>query len=183
MIGAILTQNTSWSNVEKAIEQFEGNLTPNHILTISIDELQRIIRPAGFYKQKSVYIKAMTEWFATYNCDYDSVRRCDLSKIRSELLNVRGIGDETADSILLYAFDFPSFVVDAYTLRLFGRIPINAGKTYMEVKKYCEDKLPHNTALYNHFHALIVQNGKEHCRKRPNCCGCPLSGICKKIIV
>jgi endonuclease-3 related protein len=118
----------------------------------------------------------------TYNCDLDLIKNHPLPDIRSELLRVRGVGNETADSILLYAFDFPTFVVDAYTLRLFSRIPIHAGKTYMKVKKFCEDKLPRDAEIYNHFHALIVQNGKEYCKKKPDCQGCPLYGICKKRI-
>jgi endonuclease-3 related protein len=180
MVGAILTQNTAWTNVEKAIERFEGNLSPELILSLPIEDLQEIIRPAGFYRQKSQYLKAITEWFLTYNCDLDSIKKRPLSDLRSELLQVRGVGNETADSILLYAFNFPTFVVDAYTLRLFSRIPIETGKTYMEVKKFCEDRLPRDAELYNHFHALIVQNGKEYCKKKPDCQGCPLDGVCKK---
>lgn len=183
MVGAILTQNTAWMNVEKAIERFEGNLSPELILSLPIEDLQEIIRPAGFYRQKSQYLKAITEWFMTYNCDLDLIKKRPLADLRSELLEVRGVGNETADSILLYAFDFPSFVVDAYTLRLFSCIPIHAGKTYMEVKRFCEDKLPRDVELYKHFHALIVQNGKEHCKKKPVCQGCPLDGVCKKMMV
>ena len=182
MVGAILTQNTAWTNVEKAIKRFEGNLSPERILSLSLEDLQEIIRPAGFYRQKSQYLKAITEWFMTYNCDLDLIKNRPLADLRSELLEVRGVGNETADSILLYAFDFPNFVVDSYTLRPFSRIPIHAGKNYMEVKKFCEDKLPRDVELYNNYHALIVQNGKEHCKKKPVCQGCPLDGICKKRI-
>lgn len=128
MVGAILTQNTAWTNVEKAIKRFEGNLSPERILALPLEDLQEIIQPAGFYRQKSQYLKAITEWFMTYNCDLDLIKYRPLLDIRTEILQVQGVGNETADSILLYAFDFPTFVVDAYTLRLFSRIPVEAGK-------------------------------------------------------
>lgn len=183
MVGAILTQNTAWTNVEKAIARFEGRLSAEWILALPMDELQEIIRPAGFYRQKTRYLKAISTWFMTYKGDLDLIKNRPLEAIRSELLEVQGVGNETADSILLYAFHFPTFVVDAYTLRLFSRIPLDAGKSYIEVKKFCEDGLPHDAELYNHFHALIVQNGKEYCRKKPDCQGCPLYGLCERKIV
>jgi len=183
MAGAILTQNTAWTNVEKALERFNGNLSPGQILNLPIEELEEIIRPAGFYRQKSRYLKAVTEWFMKYDYDIDLIKSRSLPDIRSELLQVRGVGNETADSILLYAFDFPTFVVDAYTMRFFNRFPINAGKTYMEVKNFCEGELPRNAEVYNHFHALIVHNGKKHCKKIMDCAGCPLEEHCEKIPV
>ena len=181
IVGAILTQNTAWSNVEKAIERFEGDLSPERVMSLSMEELQEIIRPAGFFRQKAQYLKAVTEWFISYDCNIDLIRRHSLSDIRLELLKVRGVGNETADSILLYAFGFPSFVVDAYTMRFFRRFPIDAGNTYMEVKNYCEKELPSDIEVYSHFHALIVHNGKEHCKKKAECAGCPLEKYCKKI--
>ncbi|HPY76069.1 MAG: endonuclease [Planctomycetes bacterium] len=182
IVGAILTQNTAWINVEKALKRFEKNLSPERILKLPIEVLQNIIRPAGFYKQKSQYLKAVTEWFISYECNIDLIKNRPILDIRSELLQVRGVGNETADSILLYAFNLPSFVVDTYTMRFFNRFPINAGKTYMEVKNSCEAVLPHNVETYGHFHALIVHNSKEHCKKKPNCTNCPLEKICKKNI-
>ena len=180
MIGAVLTQNTAWTNVEKAIKRFDGNLSPERIITLPIEELQEIIRPTGFYRQKAQYLKAVTEWFLSYDCDIDLIKKCPVSDIRYELLQVRGVGNETADSILLYAFDFPTFVVDAYTMRLFRRFPIDAGKTYPEVKSFCESELPPDVEVYNHFHALIVHNGKRHCKKKMDCIGCPLEKYCEK---
>lgn len=150
-------------------------------MELPIEELQEIIRPAGFFRQKSEYLKAVTEWFMSYDCDINLIKSRPLPDIRSELLQVRGVGNETADSILLYGFDFPTFVVDAYTMRLFKRFPIDAGTTYMEVKNYCEEELPRDAELYNHFHALIVHNGKEHCKKKMECAGCPLEENCKKV--
>lgn len=181
IVGTILTQNTAWSNVEKAIERFEGDLSPERVMSLSMEELQEIIRPAGFFRQKAQYLKAITEWFISYDCNIDLIRKHSLSDIRAELLKVRGVGNETADSILLYAFGFPSFVVDAYTMRFFRRFPVDAGNTYMEVKNYCEKELPSDIEVYNRFHALIVHNGKEHCKKKAECAGCPLEKYCKKI--
>lgn len=181
MVGAILTQNTAWTNVLKAMERFEGDLSPERILDLPIEELQEIIRPAGFYRQKSQYLKAVTEWFVSYECDADFIRRSPLTDIRSDLLQVRGVGNETADSILLYGFNLPTFVVDAYTMRFFRRFPIDAGKTYLEVKNFCEGELPRDVEVYGRFHALIVQNCKEHCKKKMACAGCPLEELCQKI--
>ncbi|MGI6602935.1 MAG: endonuclease III domain-containing protein [Saccharofermentanales bacterium] len=181
IVGAILTQNTAWTNVEKALERFAGNLLPERISDLPIEELQEIIRPAGFYRQKAQYLKAITEWFMSYDCDIDLIKNRPLSNIRSELLRVKGVGNETADSILLYAFGFPTFVVDAYTMRFFKRFPIAAGNTYMDVKNFCEAELPRDAKLYGHFHALIVHNCKEHCKKRMDCTGCPLGVHCEKI--
>ena len=180
IVGAILTQNTAWTNVEKAIERFEGHMSPERIMNLPIEALQEIIRPAGFFRQKAQYLKAIAAWFMSYHCDVDCIQNRPLPDLRSELLQVRGVGHETADSILLYAFDLPTFVVDAYTMRLFRRYPIDAGQTYMEVKCFCEDALPPDAALYKHFHALIVQNGKEHCKKNRDCAGCPLEELCGK---
>ncbi len=181
IVGAVLTQNTAWSNVEKAIGRFEGELSPERILNLPPEELQEIIRPAGFFRQKAQYLKDVTGWLMGYGCSMDLLRRRPLPEIRSELLDVRGIGNETADSILLYAFHLPTFVVDAYTMRFFRRFPVAAGKTYMEVKAFCEAGLPRDVQVYQHFHALIVKNGKEHCRKQMSCPGCPLEASCRRL--
>ena len=182
IVGAILTQNTAWTNVEKAIKRFDGNLSAEQILNLPVEEIQEIIRPAGFYRQKSQYLKAAAEWFMSYTCDPDLIKSRSLPEIRSELLRVRGIGNETADSILLYAFNFPVFVVDAYTMRFFRRFPVDAGKTYMEVQSFCENELPQDAEICNRFHALIVHNGKEHCKKKMDCPGCPLEAFCQKVL-
>ena len=157
---------------------FEGNLTPEMVTGVKLAELAEIIRPAGFFNQKAVYLKAVTEWYARYGFDVPTVQKEPLEKLRSELLNVKGVGRETADSILLYAFGFPTFVVDAYTVRLCERLPIDAGKDYEAVKAYFENGIPGDAKIYNNYHALIVINGKDHCRKKPLCGGCPLYDIC-----
>ena len=182
MVGAILTQNTAWTNVEKAIARLAEDLTPQRIAAMPVETLEERIRPAGFFRQKARYLKAMTAWYARYNYDAEAVRRVPLDALRPEILSVKGIGNETADSILLYAFGLPSFVVDAYTMRHFARYPLKAGRTYAVVQAYCEARLPESAEIYNHFHALIVINGKEHCKKRPICAGCPLEGGCEKRI-
>lgn len=178
MIGAVLTQNTAWSNVEKAITNFGESLSPEAVADADIAELTEIIRPAGFFNQKARYLKAVTAWYAGYGYDVPTVQKEPLDKLRAELLSTKGIGQETADSILLYAFGFPTFVIDAYTNRLCGRYPIEAGKSYAEVKAYFEDEIPKSAECYNKFHALIVINAKERCRKKPSCDGCPLGSRC-----
>jgi endonuclease-3 related protein len=178
IVGAVLTQNTAWGNVEKAIANFDSGLSPERLMSLDREALIEIIRPAGFFNQKAVYLKEVTAWFGRHGFDVSTVRKLPLAQARSELLSVRGIGRETADSILLYAFGFPSFVIDAYTMRLLSRLPIDAGRGYESVKTYFESNLPRDVKIYNNFHALIVVNAKEHCRKKPVCAGCPLSGTC-----
>ena len=178
MVGAVLTQNTAWGNVEKAIANFGGNLSPEDVADANLAELTEIIRPAGFFNQKAAYLKAVTEWFAKYGYDVPTVQREPLTKLRTELLSTKGVGQETADAILLYAFGFPTFVVDAYTVRFCGRYPLEAGKGYSEVKAFFEGALPRSSEVYNNFHALIVINAKENCRKKPACEACPLLGGC-----
>jgi endonuclease-3 related protein len=178
--GAVLTQNTAWTNVEKAIANFGAALSPEVVAGIELPDLAEIIRPAGFFNQKAAYLKAVTAWFSGYGYDVSAVRSEPVGKLRRELLSVKGVGPETADSILLYAFGFPAFVVDAYTVRLCRRYRIDAGESYSEVKTRFESELPQNTEIYNRFHALIVINAKEHCRKKPSCAGCPVCGKCAK---
>lgn len=181
MVGAVLTQNTAWGNVEKAIANFEDNLSPQFVLDADVNELIDIIRPAGFFNQKAAYLKAITQWFARHNFDIPTVQREPLKRLRPELLSVKGIGKETADSILLYAFGFPTFVIDAYTARLCDRYEIEAGKGYDALKAYFENNLPASAEIYNNYHALIVINGKDHCRKsKPRCDICPLGGTCRR---
>jgi len=179
MVGAILTQNTAWSNVEKAIANFSGRLSPELIETLPIPELQEIIRPSGFYKQKALYLKNFTEWYRQYGYSVESVCQKPLSQLRKELLDIRGVGFETADSILLYAFSYPTFVVDAYTKRLLERLQIDVKLNYTPIKDYFESEVQGDARLYNNYHSLIVINAKKHCNKKPICDGCPLEFDCK----
>lgn len=180
MVGAVLTQNTAWGNAEKAIANFGDSLSPETLANCDLARLTEIIRPAGFFNQKAVYLKAVTAWFARYGYDVSTVQKEPFTRLRTELLSTKGVGQETADSILLYAFGFPTFVVDAYTVRLCGRYPIEAGKGYKAVKAYFEENLPRSAEVYNGFHAQIVINAKEHCRKKPSCESCPLGATCGK---
>jgi endonuclease-3 related protein len=178
ILGAVLTQNTAWGNVEKAIANFQGELDPESLAGMDTEKLAEAIRPAGFFNQKAGYLKAATAWFAVYGYNVSAVQRQPLDKLRAELLATKGIGQETADAILLYAFGFPTFVVDAYTHRLCARYPLDAGKGYSAVKAFFESRLPKSACVYNNFHALIVENAKGHCRKKPSCADCPLCGEC-----
>ena len=179
--GAVLSQNTNWGNVEKALANFRGDITPERIMALDPEELKALIRPAGFFNQKAAYLKAITQWYSRYDFSVAKVQARPLEEARRELLAVRGIGNETADAILLYAFGFPTFVVDKYTQRFCERYPLDAGKDYMAVKAYFEANLPRDAALFNNYHALIVINAKEHCSAKKNCEGCPLGLYCQKL--
>ena len=177
-VGAILTQNTNWGNVEKAIANLkrEGLLSPRSLRDIPVEMLAEKIRPAGYYNVKSVRLKGFIDWlFAKYDGSVERMAGAEWRQVREELLKVRGIGAETADSILLYACGQPSFVVDTYTRRLLAGLGLITGREgYEEVRCLFMENLPPDVALFNEFHALIVQHAKEHCRKRPLCPGCPL---------
>jgi endonuclease-3 related protein len=182
IIGAILTQNTAWSNVEKAINNLKAAnaLTPAKLHQIDIRSLAELIRSAGYYNVKTKRLKGFIDWlFDNYDGDIARLGALPLSQLREALLSVKGIGPETADSIILYALGKPSFVVDAYTHRVFSRhlfIP-EEDVTYDEVKAFFEDTLEKDVALFNEYHALIVRLGKEFCKKtNPRCTDCPLNG-------
>jgi len=181
MVGAVLTQNTNWGNVEKALANFANfgkTLAPELIEAMPTEELIDVIRPAGFFNQKAVYLKAVTAWFKNYGYDIDKVKSGNLKSLRKELLAVKGVGKETADSILLYAFNFPTFVIDAYTRRLLERLGFEVPKEYDDIKALFEEELPHDEKLRNNYHACIVINAKEHCKVKPICTDCPLVKKC-----
>ncbi len=179
ILGAVLTQNTAWSNVEKALANFELPPEPKQIENMPIEVLIDHIRPAGFFNVKAAYIKNVTSWYKQYGYSVDAVKSRPLTDLRAELLAVRGVGKETADSILLYAFGFPTFVVDAYTRRLLKRVGIDVKRDYDVIKSLFETSIETDSFLYNNYHAAIVINAKEHCRKQPICAECPLyKGIC-----
>jgi len=182
IIGSILTQNTQWRNVEKVITLSKEDIFPENIARMDLLDLMEIIKPTGSYRRKAICIKEITNWFGRYNYDENLVQKESLDKIRKELLAIPGIGKETADSILLYAFRFPIFVVDAYLIRLCERFHIKTKKSYDDIQKYFMEQIP-NEEIYNNYHALIVVNGKNHCKKNPLCNGCPLNSICMKTIV
>ena len=182
IVGAILTQSTSWGNVELAIDNLRAArmLTPRAILKARTSRLAELVRPSGYFRQKAKKLKAFVRFLQN---EYDgSVKRMFQSptlRLREELLSVHGIGPETADSILLYAGNHPVFVVDAYTHRILGRHGITGGKpNYETVRALFEDRLPRDPQLWNEFHALIVNTGKNWCRKSvPRCEDCPLRSL------
>jgi len=181
-VGAILTQNTNWGNVEKAIANLkrERLLTPQALLDLPQETLAQVIRPAGFFNVKSARLKAFVTWlFERYNGKLEDMFAGDWQELREELLRVKGIGRETCDSILLYAGGKPTFVVDAYTGRVFSRLGLlPAGAEYETVRSFFMANLPADAALFNEYHALIVEHCKAHCRTRPLCAACDLHFAC-----
>lgn len=178
MVGAILTQNTAWINVERAIQNLRqhGLLTPQSLLRISQSRLAKEIRPAGYFNVKAVRLKNFVRFFfSEYGGSVKRMSRERGLRLREKLLKVNGIGEETADSILLYASGKPFFVVDAYTRRVFMRHRYLKGiEKYQEIQALFERLLPRNVRLFNDYHAQIVQVGKDFCRKAPRCGECPL---------
>ncbi|HXV27782.1 MAG TPA: endonuclease III domain-containing protein [bacterium] len=181
MIGAILTQNTAWTNVERAITNLKKNrcLTPIALKKIREKSLADYIRPAGYFNIKANRIKHFIRFlYDEYKGNVKEMMRERGSVLRTKLLAVRGIGPETADSILLYAANKPFFVIDAYTKRIFARHRLfSFNKPYEEWRALFEKTLPKRTFLYNDFHAQIVMTGKHYCRTRPDCTRCPLKSF------
>jgi endonuclease-3 related protein len=178
VVGALLTQNTSWKNVEKAINNMkkEGVLDVERLYRIDNERLSEIIRPSGFFNIKSNRLKNIVNViYNKYSAKIENMINVDADLLRVELLNVNGIGPETADSILLYALNKPVFVVDAYTKRFLKNHKLyNGDYDYHDIQKFFMDNLPHDTYLFNEFHALIVYLCQIHCKKTPICTGCPL---------
>ncbi len=181
IVGAILTQNTNWKNVERAIERLRqaGVLCPEAMAALPIDTLAEHIRPAGYYNLKARRLKAFLTWlFERFGGDLTGPDRMDTVTLREDLLDISGIGPETADSILLYAFERPVFVVDAYTARVAVRHGlIEPGADYESLQAVFEDALPPDVTLFNEYHALLVRVGKAYCKRRPRCTGCPLEDL------
>jgi len=181
MVGAILTQNTSWRNVEKAIQKLkgEGILSPEGIRRLKKRELAPLIRSSGYYRIKADRLKAFINFlFEEYGGDLKRMKRERLEELREKLLDIRGIGPETADSILLYGLKKSIFVVDAYTKRILSRHGIISERaSYGEVQKLFMDHLPLDEKLFNDYHALFVHLGKTTCKKIPRCDICPIKSI------
>jgi len=184
-VGALLTQNTAWRNVEKAISNLKRRklLTPEKILECREELLEELIRPAGFYRQKAKYLKNFCN-FIINSGGLENLKRKELETLRGELLKLKGIGKETADSILLYALEKPVFVVDAYTKRLFYRLGIlqREKENYEKVREIVEVSFscePDRLKTFKEFHALIVEHCKAACRKKPLCNNCCLWELCR----
>lgn len=178
MVGAVLTQNTNWKNVEKAMANLkkEDVLTFKSLHAMPLSRLAEQIRPAGYYNIKAKRLRNLTTFIQErYGGDLEAMLRADTGSLREGLLSIKGIGPETADSILLYAANQPVFVIDAYTYRILSRHGM-AGEeaTYDELQSLFMDHLPDDPGLFNEFHALVVRTGKDFCRKTPLCRDCPL---------
>jgi len=179
--GAILTQNTSWANVEKAITNLKSAdcLRPDKLHHHDPAQLAELIRSAGYFNIKAKRLKNFINWlFDNYDGELANLETIDTDRLREELLVIKGVGRETADSILLYAFDRPIFVVDAYTARIaFRHELISPEADYEQLRELFESSLPADTQLFNEYHALLVRVGKEFCRPKARCAGCPLEKL------
>ena len=181
MVGAILTQNTAWTNVERAIANLkrEGLLSVRQLGRTSLKRLARLIRPAGYFNVKAERLSHFLKFLETqFQNRIERMRQVPLARLREKLLSVKGIGKETADSILLYALDKPIFVVDAYTRRILSRhrlVRPDAG--YDEIQTLFQKHLKPDRKVYNEYHALIVGIGKEFCKKKARCSSCPLDSL------
>jgi endonuclease-3 related protein len=180
MVGAVLTQNTAWSNVERAIANLRARdkLDAQQIVRARSDHLANWLRPSGYFNIKAARLKNFCRWYLDSG-GYERLARLDTGTLRNALLSVNGIGRETADDILLYAFERPVFVIDAYTRRLFARLGLFAGdEPYDEMRLAIEAALGEDVGMFNEYHALIVRHAKQHCRVKPRCDGCVLGRRC-----
>ena len=185
IVGAILTQQTTWKNVEKAIKNLRGN----HLLTIKslanapLKKIEELVQPAGYYHQKSKRLKEISTYFLRkYQGNLNKLFKKNTKSLREELLTLPGIGEETADSILLYAGEKRIFVVDAYTRRILQRLGLLSSNDYDRIRMFFEDNLPKEIKIYQELHALLVKLGKEFCKRKPLCKICPLNKekLCRK---
>lgn len=184
MVGAILTQNTAWGNVEQAIQGLRQAdlLDPQALIEAEPGRVAECIRPAGYFNLKARRLCSFCG-FLLESGGEPALARLDTHALRHRLLAVHGVGPETADDILLYAFERPVFVVDAYTRRLFGRLGLCPADAHYEALRLgVEQALGAGHAVYNELHALVVRHAKEHCRKRPACAGCPMVPRCPQAI-
>jgi len=197
VVGAILTQQTTWTNVEKAIRNLKekGFLELELLSNANENEIYELVRPAGYYRQKTKRLLGVARYIYTNYGSIEHMLNQPTDKVRNELLSLNGIGPETADSILCYAGNHLKFVVDAYTYRLCNRIPLlqigdgkeHAWDRYHKVQRYFEENMPKELEIYREYHALIVECGKRFCKTKPKCLSennseierCPISEICR----
>ena len=181
MVGAILTQNTNWSNVEKALVLLKQKapLTAEAIVNLSSTDLEICLKPSGYFRIKTQRLQNFCRWYLVQGA-YSGLDQLSTTELREQLLKVQGIGPETADDILLYAFHRPVFVIDAYTRRLLQRLGLIQGQEkYEACRQLFETQLPKSVELYQQYHALIVMHTKQHCKKtKPICHICQLAQIC-----
>lgn len=180
-VGAILTQNTNWGNAEKAIKNLkrEKALSAKKIHEMTTQRLSSLIKPAGYFNVKAKRLKAFIDFLMNeYHGSMKKMRDEEIQTLRSKLLHLHGIGQETADSILLYALEKPIFVIDAYTKRVLSRHNIvKDDEPYERIQESFHYKLKKDVTLFNEYHALFVRLGKTYCLKKPRCFGCPLEGM------
>jgi len=180
MVGAVLTQNTAWSNVARAIDNLmrAGLDTPEAVLQESASSLSELLRPAGYFNVKARRLRSLCEWLSDSG-GVDTLSGFSTHELRSRLLAIHGVGMETADDILLYALRRPVFVIDAYTRRIFARLGlIEGGESYEQLRGAFEAAMDCEIEKMSEMHALIVRHAKMLCRKRPVCAACVLSDIC-----
>lgn len=181
IIGAILTQNTNWTNVEKAIANLKGAnaLSAQALHKMGGTKLAASIKPAGYFNIKAGRLRSFLNWlFDEHDGRLENLEQLSTSRFREELLSIKGIGPETADSILLYAFERPVFVVDAYTARVMTRHGlIETGCDYEQLQELFQSNLVEDVQMFNEYHALLVRVGKEFCRPTARCSGCPLDKL------
>lgn len=181
-VGAILTQNVAWKNVEKSLYRLKkaGLLFPRRLESAENSVIAGLIKSSGYYNQKAIKIKNFLAWFKTFNYSFKRLEKMNTRELRDELLSVKGIGPETADSILLYALGRKIFVVDAYTKRVFTRLGlVDENWNYSEIQQFFQKQITSDTLLYNEYHALIVAHGKDVCKNKPLCGLCCLAAFCK----
>lgn len=181
MVGAVLTQNTAWVNVERAIANLKqaDALTPEAIISAHPRRLAKWLKPSGYFNVKARRLRAFCRWLLQRG-GIDALAALPTDVLRQELLGVYGIGPETADDIVLYAFDRPVFVIDAYTRRIFARLGLVSGdEDYETLRQRFESALGADARLFNEFHGLIVRQGKDLCRPQPRCANCALAKLCR----
>ncbi len=183
IVGAILTQSAAWSNVEKAITNLRGAgaLSPRALRKLPRAKLAELVHPSGYYNAKALKLKGFAYWLGNhYDDDLDRLFALDAEEMRQQLLSVHGIGPETADSIILYAAGKPIFVIDAYTRRIISRLGLAPEKdSYAGYQALFMENLPPDAQLFNDYHALLVCQGKNVCRRQPLCGECCLRDICR----
>jgi endonuclease-3 related protein len=181
MVGAVLVQNTSWKNVERAIANLRdaGVLEPRALYAVSRAELEKLIQPAGYFRVKAKRLRNLLRYVVEqYDGSLEEMRQIETSQLREELLAVNGVGPETADSILLYALEKPVMVVDAYTHRIWARHGwVDYDTDYFQLQEAVADGLPDEAPLLNELHALIVNVGHHWCKRVPKCEACPLCDL------
>ena len=183
IVGAILTQNVSWNNAARAIDRLkqEDVLCPTGLREVAIEELASLIKSSGYFNVKAKKLKAFAEHLGKrYGDNLEELLRQEPDTLRRELLSIYGIGEETADDIVLYAGGWPVFVIDAYTRRILERLDLVCeGQTYAELQAFFHSHLPRDTRLFNEYHALLDHHASVTCvRRDPRCADCPLLDLC-----